>query len=68
VVHRGFASFSTMKTKRESPSAESARRAELERALRALRRGIDPVRVTEELSRRLANKLIHASIAGVTRR
>jgi len=39
---------------------EAARRVELERALRLLERGIEPVRVLEDMSRRLTNKLLHA--------
>jgi glutamyl-tRNA reductase len=41
-------------------SIESARDEELDRALRLLRRGVDPARILDELSRRLMNKLIHA--------
>src|SRR5215470_18025336 len=41
-------------------SLESVRDEELERAMRLLRRGVDPVRVLDDLSRRLTNKLIHA--------
>lgn len=37
-----------------------AQHDELERALRRLARGEDPARVLDELSRRLANKLLHA--------
>jgi glutamyl-tRNA reductase len=40
--------------------AERQRRHELERALKALARGEDPVRVVEALSRALTNKLLHA--------
>jgi glutamyl-tRNA reductase len=39
---------------------DGMRHHELDRALRLLRRGEDPARVLEELSRRLMNKLIHA--------
>jgi glutamyl-tRNA reductase len=39
--------------------ADAARRAELERALKALARGEDPASVVEALSRTLTNKLIH---------
>ena len=39
---------------------EHARREELERALRALRRGDDPASVLETLSQGLTNKLLHA--------
>ena len=39
---------------------EAARKAELERALRLLRAGKDPLQVVEALSRRLAAKLLHA--------
>jgi glutamyl-tRNA reductase len=39
---------------------DRARGAELERALRLLRRGENPARILDELSRRLMNKLIHA--------
>lgn len=39
---------------------DRVRDAELERALRLLRRGENPARILEELSRRLMNKLIHA--------
>jgi glutamyl-tRNA reductase len=45
---------------REPSSIESARDEELDRALRLLRRGVDPARILDELSRRLMNKLIHA--------
>ena len=41
-------------------ATEAARRVELERALRLLERGIEPVRVLEDMSRRLTNKLLHA--------
>jgi len=41
-------------------SIEVARHEELERALRRLARGEDPARVLDELSRRLANRLLHA--------
>jgi glutamyl-tRNA reductase len=43
------------------PPPESARRQELERALRRLAAGAEPSRVIEEMSRRLANKLLHPS-------
>ena len=39
---------------------EAARKAELERALRQLRAGKDPLEVFESLSRRLTAKLLHA--------
>jgi len=39
--------------------ADAARRAELERALKALARGEDPAAVLEALSRTLTNKLMH---------
>ncbi len=39
--------------------ADAARRAELERALKALARGEDPAKVLEALSRTLTNKLLH---------
>lgn len=39
--------------------ADAARRAELERALKALGRGEDPAAVVEALSRSLTNKLLH---------
>ena len=39
---------------------EAARKAELERALRLLRAGKDPLEVFEALSRRLTAKLLHA--------
>jgi glutamyl-tRNA reductase len=39
--------------------ADAARQAELERALKALARGEDPVKVIEALSRTLTNKLLH---------
>ena len=39
---------------------ESTREDELRRALRLLRRGEDPVRILDQLSRRLTNKLLHA--------
>ncbi len=45
---------------RKRRSVDRARHHELDRALRLLRRGEDPARVLEELSRRLTNKLIHA--------
>ena len=38
---------------------EAARTAELERALRLLRRGANPSEVIEALSQRLTNKLLH---------
>jgi glutamyl-tRNA reductase len=38
---------------------EDARRSELERALRLLHAGHDAREVTEALSRRLTNKLLH---------
>jgi len=41
-------------------SIEIAQHEELERALRRLARGEDPARVLDELSRRLANRLLHA--------
>ena len=41
-------------------SGEAARRAELERALRALARGEDPKTVLDALSHGLTNKLLHA--------
>jgi glutamyl-tRNA reductase len=40
--------------------AEQARRQELERAIRLLRRGDDPAGVLEILSQGLTNKLMHA--------
>jgi glutamyl-tRNA reductase len=43
-------------------SAEQARERELERALRLLRSGRNAASVGEALSRRLTNKLLHASI------
>ena len=39
--------------------ADAARQAELERALRLLRRGADPGEVMAALAHRLTNKLIH---------
>ena len=48
-----------MPTKRNSCQPEIARRLELERALRLLRAGKDPVQVIEGLSKRLTNKLLH---------
>ena len=42
------------------PSIDSTREEELYRALRLLRRGEDPARIIDELSRRLTNKLMHA--------
>jgi glutamyl-tRNA reductase len=39
--------------------ADSARREELERAIKALERGEDPARVVEALSQALTNKLLH---------
>jgi glutamyl-tRNA reductase len=39
--------------------ADAARRAELERALKALERGEEPAAVLEALSRALTNKLMH---------
>ena len=41
------------------PPLEDARRRELERALRRLAAGAEPRGVIEEMSRRLANKLLH---------
>ena len=41
------------------PPPEDARRQELERALRRLAAGAEPRGVIEEMSRRLANKLLH---------
>jgi glutamyl-tRNA reductase len=52
---------------RKPRSVDGTRRHELERALRRLRRGADPARVLEELSRRLMNKLIHAPTKGLRR-
>ena len=46
-----------IRTLRES--AESARRAEMERALKMLSRGDDPKAVLEALSHGLTNKLMH---------
>jgi glutamyl-tRNA reductase len=51
-----------MPTKRNSCQPEVARRLELERALRLLRAGKDPVQVIEGLSKRLTNKLLHKPI------
>ena len=51
-----------MPTKRNSCQPEVARRLELERALRLLRAGKDPVQVVEMLSKRLTNKLLHGPI------
>jgi glutamyl-tRNA reductase len=48
-----------MPTKRNTCEPELARRLELERALRLLRAGKDPVQVIEALSKRLTNKLLH---------
>ena len=45
---------------RNPRSVDGTRRHELDRALRLLRRGEDPARLLDELSRRLMNKLIHA--------
>lgn len=48
-------------------SVEESRRSELERALKLLNAGKDPVQVMEALSLRLTNKLLHAptkAIAG----
>ncbi len=45
--------------------SESTRDAELERALKALTRGEDPVRVVKDLARGITNKLIHAPTAGL---
>ena len=47
---------------------ENAREAELERALRLLRRGDDPSRILDEMSRRLMNKLLHAPTKALARR
>ena len=44
---------------------EHARRHELERALRRLAAGAEPRGVLEEMSRRLANKLLHPSTVGL---
>lgn len=49
-----------MKPAVQPSSAEAARRAELERALRRLRCGDAPSQVLEEMARRLVNKLLHA--------
>jgi glutamyl-tRNA reductase len=49
------------------PAIEHARRAELERALRLLRRGEDAARVLDGMSRRLANKLLHAPTKSLRR-
>ena len=46
-------------------SLEDARREELERALRRLAAGVEPRIVIEEMSRRLANKLLHAPIVAL---
>ena len=48
-----------MPTKRNCCDPETARRLELERALRLLRAGKDPVHIVETLSKRLTNKLLH---------
>ncbi len=50
------------RSSRRSPctSPEESRRAELERALRLLRSGKDPVEILEALSQRLTSKLLHA--------
>ena len=45
---------------RNPRAVDDTRRQELDRALRLLRRGEDPARVLDELSRRLMNKLVHA--------
>ena len=45
--------------------AEQLREAELEKALRSINRGDDPVRVLTQFSRGLTNKLIHAPTTGL---
>jgi glutamyl-tRNA reductase len=49
---------------RDPRSVDGMRNHELDRALRLLRRGENPARVVDELSRRLMNKLIHAPTKG----
>ena len=49
-------------------SAETARRAEVERALRLLRAGRDAGEVMEALARRLTNKLLHAPTRAITQK
>jgi glutamyl-tRNA reductase len=49
----------------DCPTPEVARRVGLERALKLLRTGKDPVRILEELSRRLTNKLLHTPTKAV---
>jgi glutamyl-tRNA reductase len=46
--------------------ADTARREELEHALKALARGEDPARVVEALSRALTNKLMHGPTQALT--
>jgi glutamyl-tRNA reductase len=47
---------------------EDARQRELERALRRLAAGASPDRVLEDLSRRLANKLLHGATLAIGER
>ena len=49
------------------PAISESMRADVERALRQLRRGADPARVVDELSRRLTNKLLHAPLRALSR-
>lgn len=46
-------------------AADQTREQELQRALRSLARGEDPVKLLTQLSRSLMNKLIHAPTAGL---
>lgn len=49
-----------MDTKRHALPPEDARQEELARALRRLAAGGDPQQVMDEMTRRLAAKLLHA--------
>jgi glutamyl-tRNA reductase len=55
---RGLGIVATLRSFREK--AEQQRDTELEKALKALERGVDPKEVVKELARLLTNKLIHA--------
>jgi glutamyl-tRNA reductase len=50
---------SAMQSLRRPLPPEEARREELARALRRLAAGAEPQHVLDEMSRRLANKLLH---------
>ena len=55
--HRGMQHPSSARKPCDNP--EQSRRDELLRALHHLQAGADPVRVIEQLSQRLTNKLLH---------